>query len=752
MMKTFKKALAIMMTFIFVISLVPNFVFAESSEGTKLELKNHVWIYDSTGKRDNVQPYGSYIRVGTAAHGYKGFFQIDFSGYEYLLTDDDSKLDFYLTRYSSYSLYDFNAYILDDKNDVYGDNYVPYAAASGTAGTDDYVPAQGFTCNELYKYVTAINSKDDVADIEPFISRVDSAAAGSVQVTANKQVLLEALNNSTDDSIVTIQFIDGGLGSGKADRGGKVSVLMGSTNSYVTINSAGENATPSGYLDDIKRELTWDKFSSEPQNFVMSDLNLPVKYKGVDIEWTSTVPERVSSSGEVVINSDAYTNVTLTANLSYTPYEGKAETDTKEFSIRLGKEFYDYGSGTGTYYDGSEDAFIGTSSVTSNTTHLSKYYLVSGISGKLESDYCYEIRDNEFNNQRFNAQMIASDYTLRDTLEFSICIPTGCYGINTTFSLWKELNTEDHGTGSSDFSFYNDGVYLGSRKLFSWDGNKWHHVAVVAPGIISSDASGITYDTNLRMYVDGVLRYIKDINAETNAYPAPYGMRYCQIDGYCPMEDYDTTTKEFSSVAGYLDNLRTTNDIYVPQYNTKSSVVTNYDIDNNGETITVVTSGTTAGDVINSLTIDEDAVARMYDSEWDLLEDTAVVADGCTLVVADTNGTTSERSYAYYEIRVIETGEYAFDLPYITVENGRAKGNVKLFNYSGESKAYKVYLAVYSDGELVGLDVENVDFAAEDKTTSIFATPEINFADDNTAKLFVWKNDGIKPELVATVK
>ncbi len=83
------------------------------------------------------------------------------------------------------------------------------------------------------------------------------------------------------------------------------------------------------------------------------------------------------------------------------------------------------------------------------------------------------------------------------------------------------------------------------------------------------------------------------------------------------------------------------------------------------------------------------------------------------------------------------------------IDKNKAKGNIKLYNYTGNPYTFKVYLAVYDEGTLVGLNVLDKDLivSPDDKIVE-FVTSELAYNEGNEIKLFVWKEDGITPVLI----
>ncbi|MBQ4631114.1 MAG: hypothetical protein IJB70_09050 [Clostridia bacterium] len=176
----------------------------------------------------------------------------------------------------------------------------------------------------------------------------------------------------------------------------------------------------------------------------------------------------------------------------------------------------------------------------------------------------------------------------------------------------------------------------------------------------------------------------------------------------------------------------------------------------NKDMIKVESSNVTAGDVKAAVqsSLKEGETVRIYSADFSQELEDGASALGAKAVVAGSEALTAtvtkENVYTYYDI---VPDSYIFDEPTITVDSEAetVTGNVKLTNYTGDEQSFKVYLAVYDGHELVGISVASSDFVADaDKTEAEFTTPALSFASGNVAKLFVWKADGITPELVST--
>ncbi len=718
MMKTFSKFIAIMLTFAFLLSIVPVGVMAntlaEDGTETTIRLSNPVRTY----AEGTIADYGTTLRGGAAAiHDkvYRAFFQIDFSGREYLLYDETTEVSLYLApgtadnTTSTNKLYGYHMYILADKNDAYADYYEPYSDASN-----------GMSWEEVKAHISWLTSTEGLT---PFVSRINSSGLNykteyCVSEQTNMQVLYDALNASTDDSVITLQFIAGESVDNKANGQFRHS----NENTYLKISCTNSDATPENYLNAIAKELSWSKLSADPEKAVVNSVELPTKYKGVEIEWTSSNPAAISSSGEVTMLESSSQPVVLTANMKYTDYNKAEYTYDSVYNLTVAKIPTEYpvtNDGSVTFGVGNNSS--GTGICTSNPE-------ANGVGGKLaEHDSYNNVVDSSGTKyvRPFTGGIPSDGGDVdRDIVEFSFCVPATIKFSEISFNIFESGTDRT----TRELYIYSDGIYTtGGELIKPIKSNRWYNAALIAP------ISG-SNDDIWTLYINSQYAYGFKWNATSN------GVNYMGIRGHS-VDENDT--------AIYIDNLKTYNGEFNAQYSKES--IAEYDgIDLNGGTITL-TKETTAEDIINNMIVDADANIRIYNPAGELIEDmTTVLADGYTVVVAAKCGTYSERSYSYYEIRVMDSGDIAFDVPFINLDGSAVKGNIKVFNYSGKDAVYKVFLAVYNDDEFIGIaDFE--ELTAEDGKITEFTTSGSAFASGNTAKLFVWEEDEITPELASVI-
>ena len=709
MIKTFKKALAIMMTFIFVMSLVPAGVMAEETSSVILNFSNiaHSRGGDSAKTHQNLAASGVAVRVNAASGSSSryGYVQFNFSGYEEVLQNKGTTLELHVS--------------LGSRSDRVGRDFELYAFGDYVDGYD----AATITYNSAAEMGLHTFNNGKLIFIKSDGSNYDEPTTISGPV--NKENVISMLKTGMDNSKLTVVV--------KSRVGTDNWIYPIGKEKGIKICYSDAEIDNDDYVNKLANELTWDILSSEDQYKVTSTLNLPKKFYGADILWESTNEDAINpSSGEVVVNHQLTTRVKLTANITYTNFKGDKASALKEFSVILPKDTILL-NGVNT---GDEKIDTGGSS---NKKYHKQEIESNGIGGKIAGNDSY-IKVTDFSGNPY--LNVSGGYVH----EISFLLTDECddAGID-----WQCRLKDGSGSGTSTISKFRikkGGLYFGNQKLVAIHPNQWMNFTAVAPkgGIegteITSGGEIIgyeEYDRSFELYANGELIYEETLPGATGGI---YASRFFG----------ETTSENVPSI--YIDNVRTLakGEDHNIAYD-KEANISMEGLDDIGKTITLTTK-TTVADIINTIGISDEYNLRMYDNNGtQITDDNQIVADGYKLVVAATNGTNMERAYSYYEIRVMEEGDLAFDVPFINLDGSAVKGNVKVFNYSGEDAVYKVFLAVYNDDEFIGIaDFETLT-AENGKATEFTTSGSYAFASGNTAKLFVWEADEITPKLTSII-
>lgn len=692
MTKTSKKFISLMLALMFVLSLVPFSALAEAQPvEAKVKPINPIWIYDNTAQKGNIQNYGNVLQFSGAGTGnYKSFFQLDLSGYEYLLRDDSTVINMSLRgggaiNNISKRLYDYNMYILADKNDAYGDHYVAYSDST-----------TGMTGTQLKQYVTPLTSESGQT---PFIRRIDATRKSSsttavISSDANNQILIDALDASTDDSVVTIQIVDGPATNIKNTSNATENYGAFTHNSDLTflqITCSNPQATPAKYVEDTKTEIKWNMISTDERGDLRSDLNLSAltKYKGIDITWSSSNPAALNAETGAVTRTRQEQNVTLTANLSYTDYNGGVTADTVNFDVTIPAVTLDEVPVFGDTVNEGDTVLGFRSGSAYKPSYNGMESVKEGLGGKGETDAYLVYGDVGGTRELSKATATGA----QDVIEYSVYVPSGSQGMSTSIYI-DDVNGNYKG---ETYVINPDGIFVsfstGLTKIASLTPDKWHTLAFVTPE--PYNASSAENDNKLKIYVDGILRTERSIAYGKNG--LDYNVRF----------NSRRVSSSAEPPALYLDNLRVHSNPYAPEYDMLDEISYKDGID--GDVITVK-GKTTVAQFKDGITKKADTVIRVYRQGSDvILSDEAYIQHGDRVVAAAKNGSEMERSYNYYTINKIK-----YEAATVTKVNGNTAriydaddeifASSEITNYTdSDNYNVKMFAAQYKYGELINL-------------------------------------------------
>lgn len=480
-----------------------------------------------------------------------------------------------------------------------------------------------------------------------------------------------------------------------------------------------DEATEDAFINDIKGKLSWNTISNQDPTLINENISLPKTYYGYPVTWSSSNDDViVPSDGTVNVSETTKYDVTLTATINY-----GTTTEAKEFDLVVPKKMVSFDN----IYDGTKA--LGTVNVTSTVE-------ANCIGGKAPNDSYINFANTDHTAGSYYALSTSTAAGQDDVLEFSALVPESSPGMHFYVGIFGTSGQSDSTRTTLPFTIKADGIYYGypsqgEYKIVNNDGTKWTNYAIVAPkgmtGAVGSDGNSLD-DETYEVYVNGVKVF------EHKAQITNGGFAYLRF--YTKADSIDDTTI-------YFDNVRVYSGEYVPQYDTLSAVeTTNGIVDDN---IVLEDASAKLADVIGDITVDEDAVIRVYGAEGNLVTDYTLPAVGKTIVVADRNGTTLERAYSVYNIVSANGKDVIFGTPAVTYVNGYAESKISVLNNTNDTVTYNVYLAVYQGDELVRLVPETLT-AEAGKTATV--TPKASININQTVKLLVWDaEDGISPEI-----
>ncbi len=695
MIKTFKKAIAIMLTLVFVLSLVPVSGLAEegeSSSRTVLYMKNYISTRSGTyadSYQTDVKEYSRARTRKTTGNNLRyAFAQIDFSGYEEILDNDSTSLILSI-KTSTKGATDFRIGAISDGGDKYDWTTLTHNIADGLGmlNASDFV--------ELYR-------RSDATTVTDGRIFSDGIAVSDI---------LSKLNTGYDNSVLTFRFE--GLSSNET----YYSAASNASNIEIIYNE--KDIDNKAYVESVAQKLTWGVLSSDDADIVSNNLNLPKKFYGVDIKWTSSDEDVVSSSsGEILTKSTTPVPVTLKANLTYTNALGERaileEALTFDFIARLpvdAAEGYipfsngavtrndndnSYGCMTPNHEDYTDYRYLRTGGIwasfaqldftgyeeilknpgTSAVMSFNSPYMGSSANHYARNFNIYLSADS---NDGYNGEELSYDdatdvYNLTDTDNRPILYTRSDAAYRGTFSEEVDINTLasvlDEGTDNSLVTMY----------LKSISGDTYIRVNTEDTGLY------LTYDKN-------------EINNE--AYLT---------------EVKDALTWNVLS-KGAQDKVSA--DLYLPTKFKGADIV--------WETDGTIIKSSGEVDFENNKSAKVTIKAKM--SYTNILNETV----------------TDEKTFEL----TISDGTCDIGTPTLVKEADKFTASWAIDNYSGSDITYYVYLAAYSNGELVGLTP--VTYVAKNgMPTSI--NPTVECKEGYTAKLIIIEDDKLTPYYKALEK
>jgi hypothetical protein len=695
-MKLTKKFIAIMLTLVFVLSMVlPMGVLADTTDERKTVSFGfttsdridfgYTSTSGSTGNiKNNTRVYHKedtwHVRSGYPAHA-----KIDFSGYEEILKNEGTTVYFQTKgSNSSYPVKDFIIYLAADNCDM-----LDFTVLSNVIAT-----SEGF-------YNTSrpvLYMKSDGTSATSIFS------SGEIKTTE----LVSVLDENPENSSVALYL----------------SHLNGVQNRFkpaeTSFNIIYDESIINNqeYVNSVAERLTWDILSSEDKNMVTSKLNFPKKFYGVDIVWESSKPDVINeSSGEVVVDSDAAIPVTLTANLTYTNAFG--------------------------------DSAVATAPVTFNVIVRDPASIVKDQIISLEN--VAHSRD-----QNGEKPLSVSEYEGNNYIQFR---------------QGGQSNTR-YGYGQFDLSGYeeildNAGTEL--KTVFKAYGGTYvmkdFQVFIMNDSVDDYVASDLSYDLAEEMgmheFENGTLLYYRSDATSATSLESSVN-RIDVVDKLKTGTDNSLVTLVFDSLSNNTSRIfyeYADNGLYITYDKTEI---------NNAEYLKEVKDALT-WEVLSKGKQDKVSADLYLPTKfkgakivWES-NDAAITADG-KVDFANNKGKTvkltakmtytnilgqSAETEKEFEVTISDGEYYEIGTPELKIEDNKFKASWGVENYTGADVTYYVYLAAYSNKELVGL--KPIEYVAKNGEPT-FINPEVKFQEGYTAKLIVLKSDHITPLFAATEK
>lgn len=241
-----------------------------------------------------------YVNTGSI---WKGHAQIDLSDYEEILRNPHTTVTYTLSSGNGYSTgkcYDFKFIAQPDRNDAYNAVELSYTEANALGWWDASDKAVVFERSDSTEIKTNGN--------------------GNLKGDVNKEALVNALNESHINGLVSFGIIPGASGNTSA-------LAMGKAANYLTITYYPVEIDDADFFESNKAEFVWDNLTSDSIDNLTNDL--PTYFRGGEISW-------VSSDGTVKNDGSLYGSKTekLSDKITAT-YTYAGNTYSKEFDVTL---------------------------------------------------------------------------------------------------------------------------------------------------------------------------------------------------------------------------------------------------------------------------------------------------------------------------------------------------------------------------------------------------------------------------------
>jgi len=280
-----------------------NAAYGRSSHSSIADSKNHAFKVEKWGTTEAI----------TTGGVYRGYVQLDLSGYEEILKNPSTKLSFKANvggRYSSGKFNDVKFVLAPDAADIYNPETITWNIATelGIHDANGGAPAGR----------PVLFAKSD-GQVIPYNTTWPSEAEYPNGKEADIKALLDVLSESDSNSIVTLLFAPVSANQST------IRTNVEPTGFYITyFESEIDNKE---YLDAIEKEFTWENLTSDSIDY--AENKLPTFFRGADVTWSSE-NSVIASDGTFIKVKDVDREARITATVNY-----KDESFTKDFDVTV---------------------------------------------------------------------------------------------------------------------------------------------------------------------------------------------------------------------------------------------------------------------------------------------------------------------------------------------------------------------------------------------------------------------------------
>lgn len=307
-----KKIIALLVSFIFVLSLVPTVAMAETTEVRLKPVDFDTTRKGHTGYWET--DFEKQMWIEDANNSFRAYMRYDLTGYEEILGNENTTVEIRLRKAGGDSwnnAYPYEVMLMNDHVDGYVHKKIDWANADtlGLHGEGVVVLSSGETYTD--------GGKTDSAFIDP-------------------SVILNALNSGFDNSIIT-------MSARSTTTNGRTRFYPaydnGQLSSGIFITYDASEIDNQKYVNTVAENMAWTDISKESIDAVTSDLTLPAKYHGTTVSWASDDQSVINpDTGKVTAPQGQSKTVTLTASLEYKGLSNEAKTATAPFKVTVAPE------------------------------------------------------------------------------------------------------------------------------------------------------------------------------------------------------------------------------------------------------------------------------------------------------------------------------------------------------------------------------------------------------------------------------
>ena len=694
-MKQAKKIIAIMLAFVFVLSLLPLGVFAAEQTVQITGDKKIVGEMRGGDKLNSVNKASNDLIARCSSDNGRRIPYLQYNVSEYVRYLSSANFVFSIqhggtdtsTKANAYNLYLLKGDYVDDSGTPVSTLTLNKLVASGAA-----------TTKKNSSGTISYNLNPDSTDLIKI-----GSFSGSNRTDTQYSVSAEDIKSAVSSNGWVTFIIDSTATTST------LTYFRGTNaNTYLEITyDDSAAASDQDILDDILDGIQWSDLSDDDIASVVNAL--PTEYKGANIEWSSE-PEGVINADGTINAGIAEQSATLFANFSYSSGSGEPGTASIEFEVTIGKKppktiKIPFINAANTR-DRDANSFVALKNNADITDAV-----VSRYGGTDNIYYGY-----------FQADLSGYEEILHNP--------------NTKITL--DLSC---GGGSAAYPAGDYQLVLFPDRMDGYDHTAITHNYAKNNGMQDASNGVIIHEDS-----DGVANNRKDISLEidiqTYLTALDAGINGKLTFGIIPLE----TTR---STIGHFFPLKEASGLTISYYDEEIEDEEYFAELEDNFTWQAITDDA-EGVLINDLPTYYKGARIAWESNNNTVTESGKVVAVPGEITADTiTATVLYKDYGFtkeFNVNVCD-GNLVLGQPTLTVDGGVATASISVINGTGKDVSYQLYLAIYNGNEMTAIVPFTLDVTKGSEGSKILTA-----ASGSKAKFFVWEADGITPVRVSLEK